>query len=215
MAVEFPLQLWTFSNRLRVEGLTLHCPTPKSTAQTQGGDYLQARLGASLWQGECRLAFEQLQNTRGMRALIDLLLDENASFIFSPKDYFGPAADPLGTALGSAAVRIAGVAANNRDVTLAGLPSGYVLSGDDLMSWRYGANPVRFAFHRVVVTAAPASGGQATVEVWPRVQPGWTTSTDVVLIQPRFKAIMQSREAGGSARIFHSGMSFNYIQSLR
>lgn len=215
MALSFPLILSQFSDRLRVVGLSLHCPTPKSLARTAGGELLRARLGASLWQGECTLGFQQSVNTRGMRALLDLLQDEGASFIFSPRDYPGPAADPETTILGSAAVGLQSVATNNRDVTLAGLPAGYVLSGDDLLSWTYGANPTRWAFHRVVAQAVANASGQITVEVWPRVQPGWSQGAAISLRNPRFKAVMDESEPGSAARIFHSGMSFSYIQTLR
>lgn len=215
MAVSFPLTLAQFSARLRVTGLSLHCPTPKSQSRTAGGEIIQARLGASLWQGECQLSFARQMTTSGVRSLVDLLLDPAASFLFSPGDYYGPALDPGGTLLGSANVTVSGVAANNRDITLAGLPNGYKLSGDDLLSFTYGTNPVRYAFHRVVFTTGGASSGRVTAEVWPRVRPGWVAGAAVELKKPVFKAVMEDRDAGSSARVFHSGMSFNYIQTFR
>lgn len=215
MALSFPLNLARFSDRLQVTGLVLHCPTPKSVSRTAGGEVMQARLGASLWQGECELTFRHQPKTGGMRALVDLLLDEQASFMLSPKDYYGPASDLGGVALGARTITLSAVAANNRDVTLAGLPPGYVLSGDDLMSWSYATNPVRHAFHRIVVGATANSGGNATVEVWPRVRPGWAVSATVELKKPMFKAVLTDRDPGASARVFHSGISFSFIQSLR
>lgn len=216
MAYSYPLNLAQFSDQLRVVGLSMRCPTPQSSSRTASGEVLRARLGASLWQGECILAFEQLANTRGMRGLIDLLMDENASFMFSPHDYNGPRADPGAVLLGSRTVALQAVASNNRDVTLAGFTPGYVLSGDDLLSWSYGANPTRFACHRVITPAIEAGAdGRVTVEVWPRVRPGWAVGAGVSLKAPRFKAVMESSEAGTSARVFLNGMSFNYIQTLR
>lgn len=215
MAVTFPISLASFSDVLRVESLTLHCPTPKSRSQTRGGQMLQARLGPSLWQGDCKLAFAQGVKTGGLRALLDLLLDENASFLLSPHDYYGPAADPGGVILGGATVTLQAVATNARDVTLAGLPAGYKLTGDDLFSFTYGTNPTRHALHRVVFGATASSGGQITVEVWPRVRTGWAVGAQVRLVKPRFKAIMDEREPGASMKVFHSGASFTFIQEIR
>lgn len=215
MALSFPLNLAQFSDQLRVTGLSLHCPTPKQMSRTSGGDLLQARLGNSLWQGECQLGFIQSRNTRGMRALLDLLQDEGASFIFSPRDYPGPAADPDTAILGGAAITLASVAANNRDVTLSGFPAGYVMTGDDLISWTYGANPTRWAFHRIVSTVVASGTGSLVCEVWPRVAPGWTAGVGISIRTPRFKAVMEQVQSGSAARIFHSGMSFNYIQTRR
>lgn len=215
MALSFPLNLAQFSDVLRVTGLSLHCPTPKQMSRTAGGDLLQARLGNSLWQGECQIGFMQSRNTRGMRALLDLLQDEGASFIFSPRDYSGPAADPDLAVLGAAPILLSAVAANNRDVTLSGFPAGYVMTGDDLISWTYGANPTRWAFHRIVSTVVANASGSLVCEVWPRVAPGWSAGTGISIRTPRFKAVMETVEAGSAARIFQSGMSFNYIQTRR
>lgn len=214
MAVGFPVPLSQFSDILRVKSMTLHCPTPKTRSQTRGGQMLQARLGPSLWQGECHLEFTSLPRTNGLRALIDLLLDENASFLLSPRDYFGPAADLGGVILAGASVTLQAVASNGRDVTLAGLPPGYKLTGDDLFSFTYGSNPVRHALHRLV-SGGTSSGGQVTVEVWPRVATGWAAGSPVNLVKPRFKAIMDEREPGTSMKVHHSGVSFRFIQGIR
>ncbi|MTH62112.1 hypothetical protein [Paracoccus litorisediminis] len=213
MALPANLNLSQFSNKLRVTGFTLHCPTPKAISRTGGGEVLQARLGPSLWQGECQLSFSPQVKTAGIRALIDLLLDPGQTFNFSPVDYYGPAADLGGVALGSASVTLSAVASNNRDLTLAGLPSGYVLSPDDLLSFTHsGGIP---ALHRLVVGATANGSGVATVEVWPRVRPGWAAGAAVQLKTPFLRAIMLEREPGSSARIMHSGISFNFLQSLR
>lgn len=215
MAATFPLSLDEYSDRIRVASTSFHCPTPKSISRTRGGQVLQARLGPSLWQGEVRLGFRHIARTQGVRALTDMLLDENASFILSPHDYFGPAMDPFGASLGGSEVKLHAVAANNADVTLSGLPGGYVLSGDDLFSFTYGRNPVRYAMHRIVFAATAGGGGGITVQVWPKVEPGWQEGATVRLLKPRIKAVMEDREAGASAGIFHDGMSFSFIQTLR
>lgn len=165
--------------------------------------------------GECQLTFARHGQTVGMRSLLDLLLDPGASFLLSPADYFGPSGDPFGAVLDTSLITIDGVASNNRDLTLAGFPAGYSLHADDLLSFTYGSNPVRYAFHRVVFDTSVASGGLITCEVWPRIRPGWSVGAKVELKKPRFKAIMSDREAGASARVFHSGMSFSFVQTLR
>lgn len=215
MAYSYPLNLAQFSDRLRVIGLTMRCPRPTSSSRTRGGEVMRAGMGAALWQGECTLGFEQLANTRGMRGLIDMLMDENASFIFSPVDYFGPASDRMGTALTGASVQLVSVASNNRDMTIEGLPAGFVVSFDDLLSFTYGAAPIRYGMHRVVTPSAVANAqGRATFEVWPRVRPGWQAGAAIQLKKPRFKAVMNESEGGAAAGLRLTGMSFTYVQQL-
>jgi len=212
MALPASLTLAQFSDKLRVTKASLHCPSPMQVSRTGGGEVLRARLGASLWQGEATLAFQSQRSTGGIRALIDMLLDENTTFGISPADYYGPASDLGGAILGASAVTLSAVAANNRDLTLAGLPAGYVMSPDDLLSFPYAG---KVAFHRVLVGGTASSGGTVTLDVWPRVRPGWSAGAVVQLRNPYFRAVMTERDPGASERIFHSGMSFSFIQTLR
>lgn len=214
MSLSYPLSLAQFGDLLRVNRQALHCPSPMSNAQTAGGEVLRARLGASLWRGEAALSFERQVNTRGIRGLLDALLDEHASFIFSPHDYYGPAADLGGQGLGGASPTIDNVAADGR-VRFAGLPVGYRLSPDDLVSWTYASGPVRYAFHRLLEGGVANGAGQVSVAVWPHVRIGWAQGAAANFISPRMKAVMLDRDPGASAGMFYSGASFEFVQTLR
>ena len=215
MPLNYSLNLSEFSDRLRLTRLVYHCPVPLSTSRTAGGDILRARIGTSLWQGEATLTFARQVDTRGLRGLLDALLDPAASFFLSPHDYYGPAGDPGGAGLSGQTPALDHVFADGR-VQFSGLPAGYALSPDDLVSWDYGQNPVRTAFHRVVGDAATAGGaGNAIVRLWPLVRPGWVQGAAAELVKPRLKAVLTERDPGESVRVFHSGMSFSFTQSLR
>lgn len=214
MALTYPLPLAQFGNLLRVSRLALHCPSPMSNAQTAAGEVLRARLGASLWRGEVGLTFERQVNTRGIRGLLDALLDEHASFIFSPHDYYGPASDLRGVGLYGSTPTLDGVTSGGR-VRFAGLPPGYRLTSDDLVSWTYGSGPVRYAFHRLLEGGVASGAGQLTVAVWPHVRIGWAQGAAANFVTPRMKAVMLDRDPGVSAGMFHSGASFEFVQTLR
>lgn len=212
MALSYPVSLANFSNRLRVRRLSLHAPTPVKQSQTAGGEIIRARQGATLWEGQCGLSFDHHAPAREIRVMLDLLMDAGASFLLSPAGYAGPASGSVG----AGPFTLTSVAANNRDVTLGGLAASSVLTRGDYLSFTYGSNPVRYAFHQVVSLSAVASGGGAvTVEVFPPVQPGWSAGAVVLLKAPRLKAIVVDREAGESVRVFHDGMSFTFRQVLR
>jgi hypothetical protein len=151
-------------------------------------------------------------------ARAELLRQPGASFLVHQSHRAGPQADPEGTALGAASPTITGVAANNRDVTLAGLPAGYVLTEGDLLSFTYLSNPTRYALHRVMETrTAAAGGGIATVEVSPPIRPGSTWPRPLTLLRPFCKAVIVpgSFEAPVMTRSPRATFSFSWRQSLR
>lgn len=217
MALTYPVSLANFVERLKVTGLSFHAPVPLQESRTAGGEILRARMGASLHQGNVTLHFERHRAARQTRVMLDLLMEPGASFLLSPSDYDGPQEDPGGAILGAATVTLNSVAANNRDVTFGGFPSGYHLRRGDAFSFGYGSNPFRRAFHWIVTYNAFAdSGGVLSAEVYPPIRPGWSTGATVELIKPVIKAVIRSREPGAATRqIFHDGMSFSYIQTLR
>jgi hypothetical protein len=207
MAYSFPLTLAQFRDKLRVTSMILHCPAVVEESVTGAGEVLRASLGASLWQGDIALAPALHADLREAQALLDVLLRPGASFMLQPPNY---SKDSAGTG-----ATLDAVASNNRDVTLTGIAPGYQVEAGDYVSWAYGNNPERFAFHQVVQGGAANASGDVTVEVNPIVRPGWTSGAMVRLIAPRFKAVLRSRNPGQMVPLITSGVGFSFIQTLR
>lgn len=210
MAVAFPIPLAQFSDRLVIDQLTLFCPQLTAESRTGGGQIIRAAMGEPLWQGEIRLKPLRPDCGRSVQAVLDLLGRPGASFLFSPKGYAGPAATAI----------LSAVAANNRDVTLSGLPAGTRIPADAFLSFTYGSSPTRYAFHQVAFAATANGAGQVTVEVSPIVRPGWTAGLTVQLGRPVLQAMRRGRDPGAlvyyrQARAsYRTGGAFEFIQKL-
>ena len=210
MAVSFPISLNQFSDRLVIDQMSLHCPEITEESRTAAGQIIRASLGAPLWQGEIRMKALRPQCSRAAQAVLDMLLRPGATFLLSPKGYVGPAATAT----------LSGVASNNRDVTLSGLPAGTTIPADAYLSFTYGSNPVRYAFHQVLFPVTSSGSGQAVVEVGPIVRPGWTAGATVQLARPQMQAILRSRTSGAlvyyrqSRPSYRTGDTFEFIQRL-
>ena len=217
MALVFPLNYPQFLGALRVEEVTFRLSHPQEHTRLGDGTVISASLGASLWTGRIRLAQANHPRHAEMEALIGLMDQPGASFLCHDPRYLGPANDPSGSILGSRTVTIHSVASTMRELRLVGLPSGYILSAGDMLAFQYGANPVRYALHRVVVGGTATSGGLTPlIEVVPNLRPGAVAGLVVSLIRPACKARLLPEPSYGSSRqALSRGASFDFIQTLR
>lgn len=217
MALVFPLPLADFFNGLPIEAGVVDLGEALEMSETGGGEILTAAIGNRLWKLDIAIATRDYQQGAAIMARLDLLRYPGRSLIARASPVAGPALDPKGLNLGGAAVTLAAVAANNRELTLVGLPNGYTLGPGDMLSFRYGTNPVRYALHRIAAGGAAGTDGRLTVEVTPFIAPGWTVNAPVKLVGAEFKAVVVpgSVDPGktGSTRV--DGIKFSLIQTFR
>ena len=215
--LSYPLPYAQFLGALRVEEVTFRLSHPQEHTRLGDGTVISASLGASLWTGNIRLAQANHIRHARMEALVALMDQPGATFLCHDPRYLGPASDPAGVILGSRTVTIHTVASTMRELRLAGLPSGYILSAGDMLGFQYGANPVRYALHRIVVGGTATSGGLTPlIEVVPNLRPGAVAGLAVSLIRPACKARLLPEPSYGSGRqALSRGASFDFIQTLR
>lgn len=217
MALTYPLPYTQFLAALRVEEVSFRLSQPQEHTRLGDGTVISASLGAALWAGSIRLAPAPHPRHAQMEALIALMDQPGATFLCHDSRYVGPAADPMGSLLGSAAPTIHTVAANLRELRITGLPAGYVLTSGDMLAFQYGSTPIRYALHRIVVGGTASSGGLTPlIEVVPNLRPGAVAGLTVSLLRPACKARLVPEPTYGSGRqALSRGASFDFIQTLR
>ena len=217
MALSYPLSYEDFLGALPVEEVTFGLSQAQEHTRLADGSVISASLGAALWTGTMGLAAASHGNHRAVEALLALLDQPGASFLCHDPRYLGPASDPSGTVLGDRTVTVHSVNANMRELRLAGLPSAYGLAPGDMLAFAYGADPVRYALHRIVVGGSASDAGLSpSLEVVPVLRNGAASGLTVSLLRPACKARLLPNPAYGSGRqALTRGASFGFIQTLR
>jgi hypothetical protein len=216
--IAFPISLATFFSPLAVAEAVFDLSEAMSATETGGGEILRASYGPRLWQGRVTVRANTYLDLDRLVARAELLRQPGASFFVHPSHRRGPQADPTGATLGSASPTVTGVAANNREITLAGLPGSYVLTEGDFLSFTYLSNPTRYALHRVMETrTATGGGGISNMEVSPVIRPGATWPRALTLVQPFCKAVIvpDSFDAPVTTHGSRAFFSFAWRQTLR
>lgn len=165
-------------------------------APTRGGLVQVAELGSPLWR--VRYETPPLQGATGAawEAWLDSLRAGAKTFKAVhpflryarayPLGYAGMTKHGGGSFDGTAVLQAVATALDT--VTLSGLPSSFVLTAGDLLS--FAPAGTKQAMHRVVEGGA-ASAGVLTVAVEPTIKPGFTLSANVALGSPWFKAVVE------------------------
>ena len=164
MALTFPLPEASFWDLLRIIDIPFYVPSAMEMSEDGAGVLTRADLGARLWQGSVSVAPHYHSVVARAEALVAGLSQAGGSFLAYDKRVEFPAADPTGTILGAAAPVIGALTGDASEITLSGLPAGYVISPGDNLSFTYGT-PVRYALHKVVLGAVATGGGVAGVMV--------------------------------------------------
>ncbi len=213
----FPLALDTFFASLMVSEITFDAPPQMELSQTGGGEQLGAEIGPQLWTGTVRLGILTRMELSMPDVLLDLLRRPGASFLAFDTRRPAPLADPVGAILGATVPTIATLPSDPREISLTGLPAGYVLSRGDYLGWSYDSG--RRALHRVVDVTVTASGAglSPVFEITPPIRPGVTTGTGVTLVRAACKAKIKpgSVTKGSSRKTITEGLSFDFVQTLR
>ncbi len=216
MALSFPLSTAQFFDLLPIRAFRMKPADNRAFSETGGGELIAAGRGQRLWQGEVTLDLDIHAQIAGLDAKLSLLEEAGASFLmYDPRKPF-PAADPDGSILSGSSPVIATLNANNRELTISGLPAGYVLTEGDLIGWTYGASPLRYTLHRIVTGGtANGSGVSPSIEVSPFIPNGVSTGAAVSLIRPPIKARLPQADYGAGRSVISEGGSFQFIQTRR
>lgn len=215
MAYTFPMPVTQFFNLLPIQQLDMDCPEQMQESQTGKGEKASAELGPQLWTGDVRFGVMTVAESAQVSGLLDVLRPAGRSFYAYDARRRFPIADPTGSILGASAPVIASLP-NAREMTISGLPAGYVLSIGDYLAFDYGT-PARRALH-VLVSAAVANGAGITpvFEVSPMVRPGAVVATAVTLIRASCKAVLVkgSVTKGASKSGINRDTGFRFEQTL-
>lgn len=219
MAFAFPLDLNDFFGTLTRTSVTFFLSEDVEYHETEGGEIITAERGPRLWTGEVIVSSNLHNEIRRAASRMELLQGAAASFMVTRSPGGGPVYDPTGSRLGNTSPTLSAINANRRDVTLAGLPSGYQLEAGDLLSFTYSTGPVRHALHRVVSPrrTATSAGSMANLELSPPVRAGASTGAAVRLFRPQCKAkvLPGSYTAPRAGLGASGGFTFRWRQTLR
>lgn len=216
MAQVYPMSASAFFEGLRVRAASFDLPTSQLITRSAGGDVMRAELGARLWRVQLELSPARHRDAEQIRSKLHLLRQPSASLLIRPKPCFAPAYDPTGSIVASSTVTLHTVQSNLRDIRLGGLPAGYTLTAGDYLSFTYGTDPTRYAFHQVV-SGAVASGAGVTpdFEVIPPIRPGYSIGATVRLMKPWMKAVLVESSTGAAGVAVTDGISLTLQQTLR
>lgn len=212
----YPLSLDAFFAGLLIEEIRFDAPPQLEINQTAGGEQLSAQIGPQLFTGTVTLGTMTRAEASTPDVLLDALGRPGASFLAYDTRRPNPLADPTGAILGATVPVISALIAGNREISLSGLPPGYVLSRGDYLAWSYDGG--RRALHRVLEPVTASAGGvAASFEVSPALRPGSAVGAQVTLRRAACIAKLQtgSVQKGASRRTITTGMSFGFIQTLR
>lgn len=218
MALTYPLTGAQFFDRLRAAEVSFSLPDMREFSEDAGGNLFTSDHGARLWRGSVSIAPHFHARTAEIEALVSLCLQSGASFLAYDRRREYPAIDPRGIILGSTVPVIASLDANNCELTLSGLPAGYVLTAGDHLSFTYGAAPLRYALHRVVVgSVANSAGIMGPIQVDPFLRSGVAVGAAVRLVRPFCKMILSPgsyQPSSGGANRISAGLAFRFQQTL-
>lgn len=220
MALSFPMSVATFFGPMQkdVQSFQFDLNEALATEETGAGEILTADIGIRLWKLNCSMRPMPYNEAEQLKAKLDVLRYPSRSLIAHAMPISYPQYDPDGSILGASAVVLNAVQGNNREIRLGGLPSGYVITPGDIISYQYGSNPVRYAFHRVAVGGVASGGGiTALLEVTPFIRPGFILNSAVKIIKPEMKMVYvpASLNAGTNQGGWVQGIQFAFQQTLR
>jgi hypothetical protein len=220
MALAYPLTEAQFMEKLPVASARVWIDEPRQNDRMANGTILPSSIGDPVWRGTITLTPHQITDAKAyeIEALLSLLDRAGSSFVAYDTRRAYPAYDPDGTIVDSYSPIITQLAANNREMSIGGLPVGYTITPGDMLSFTYGANPVRRALHRAVTGATVGAGESETglFEVQPPIKSGALTGSSVRLKKPIMKAILEpGPDYGGGRPAVVPGASFSFVQTLR
>ncbi|RUW55618.1 hypothetical protein EOA32_00955 [Mesorhizobium sp. M1A.F.Ca.ET.072.01.1.1] len=215
-ALTFPYSLANFADLLKIESIKWFMQRNDQIDGLENGQILAAEVAPPLRTGTVNIRGLTYDEDRKISALIEALDGSiNAFMLYGPPALY-PMADPGGVILGANVVTILSLNANNKQITLTGLPIGYTLSAGDFVQFPFGPGGVLNAYHRIVQGAVANGAGQAEIELRPHVYAGTSTGVTVTLKKPaaRVKMIPGSYDSGLVRGQHVEGKKFDVIESF-
>ena len=212
-ALTFPLDLATFMDPLQIESATFFDDEPLQQTRNAAGTTLTASLGEPLWKGSIQLVQDRHAAQSAYEAKLSVLRRPGSSFFVYDIRKPYPIYDPDGSIFAASTPTILAVDADNKRMSVQGLPANYELSAGDLISFQYGT-PTKYALHRIVQgETANGSGSTGLFEVTPFIRPGAATLDSVQVVKPYCKAIVLPDVSYGSGSdLFSQGGRFSFVQ---
>ncbi|WP_337267055.1 hypothetical protein [Oryzifoliimicrobium ureilyticus] len=214
MAVIIPKPI-SFADSLPISSVKWELKYQQELSGLGTGEFLAADLGEAYFAATVTLDKADHRTMLAIQADFETLDGAiNAFYLYDPRAMY-PAADPKGVLLGSATPAIGAIGANNKSLTVSGLPAGYVLTKGDFFHFDYGSNPVRRGFYRIVETvAADGNGVAASFEVRPHFRPGVTAGLPIALIKPacKVKLVPGTFDPGTGKGFMTEGLTFQVQQ---
>lgn len=212
MSFSYPISAEDFFSKLQIESLSLKLVEPKVYNRTATTSFSYS-LGDASWSGEMTLSNNLHQDQAEIDAYLDVLSKAGSSFLIYDKRLNGPKEDVGGVILGSSSVVIDSSPTNN-SLVLSGLPSGYKLSTGDVLGWRYGSNPTRYAYYRILLGDTANSSGLASVTLSDYIHNA-PLGASVDLVRPKLEVCLDvGAEYGVASNLYTSGTTLSFTQVL-
>lgn len=211
MALTFPLDLGPI---LRVMQVKFWLQSVQQLSRLGSGDVIAADLAPPCWMAEMTLVNMDHNDAKALQAQFEALEGSKQPFYLHDPRCAYPARDPNGYIIGAATPTVASVASNNREMTITGLPGGYVLSAGDMFHVDYGPSN-KYRFLGRVITGGIAAGGTMTIEFRPPVTiTNMLNGKTVRLVRPsaKMRLLPDAYDAGTTRQVLTSGMSFRASQ---
>lgn len=215
MPIAYPLSAADWFGVLPIAGMTLDPIESVVTDLSGAGEPITDDVAPMLWKGAVTLGRMLSQEAAHASVMMDLLRPAGALFWAFDSRRPAPAADPDGLVLGTSVPTIQALPAGNRELALAGLPAGYVLTMGDLLGFAIGG---RAMLHRVAepLVRADAAGVTPAFQLSTLIQPGAVIGTPVQLIRPAIACmrVPGSVVTGDTRNRITEGFTFQFSQTL-
>jgi hypothetical protein len=210
MSITFPLNRSAFADRLKIAACRWQLMPFVETSGTALGQVITNEIAPRRWHAEVELARMPHAEAAAIQATIEVLGPSGTFFFYDPAKRY-PTADPDGSIVAGASPTIASLGGNNRSMTITGLPSGYVLTQGDMLS--FGTGGYR-ALHRVAETVTAAGGTTPSFEVRPYLRSWAVPGLAISLTRAYAKMMLEpgSFDPGTDGPVLTSGMSFAAIE---
>jgi hypothetical protein len=187
MALVYPLSLAAFFDKVRANSAKFKIDNNQEFTGLGSGEILTAQKAPPAWVAEVSMRALH-RDALAVQAIIEALDGSiNSFYMYDTRRKF-PSAYPNGLTLPAGGAKIASIGANNKSISLKNLNPGQIISTGDLLSFDYGANPVRRALHSVLETVtANGSGVTPVFEIRPHLRVGVAVDLVVTLIKPAAK----------------------------
>jgi hypothetical protein len=202
MAISSPLDIFEEANFIctRFEILS-----SQNISQTGGGAQPVVQVGLDLWTGDWETRRPLKPNAFDrMKALMHSLQGSALPFWGRDTTRCRPIGYPGVETPGDFSGILDDVNANNKQVTITGLPSGYKAKAGDFFAFSSAGN--RY-YHQILEDQNASGGSLSNIEVRPHISPNWVDGSTVDFLKPK----MRMKLIPGSLRMDRAPSGFGTI----